>query len=67
MFLNCFVRHLKIQVVFRIRMSEVIFCETDNEFLCFPFNDNPLHYMNSFPQTNFKLKWLDNKENMINK
>ena len=46
-------------------MSEVIFCETDNEFLCFPFNDNPLHYMNSFPQTNFKLKWLDNKENMI--
>ena len=46
-------------------MSEVIVCETDSEFLCFPFNDNPLHYMNSFPQTNFKLKWLDNKEDML--
>ena len=48
-------------------MSEVIVCETDSEFLCFPFNDNPYedNYPNNIPQTNFKLKWLDNKEDML--
>ena len=48
-------------------MCEVIVCKSDSEFLCFPFNDNPYedNYPNNIPQTNFKLKWLDNKEDML--